>query len=58
MSNKTRSDSRSQLSADNLFRFYSQNGLPKMDMDKVHPVTIRTAKEIQQERVSSKSKNS
>lgn len=54
MSRENSQDCRSNLPEGNVFKFYSQNGLLEMDMDKVSNITFRTAKEIQTERVAEK----
>jgi hypothetical protein len=53
--NQLMDDRRLQLDEGNMFRFYKQNGMPKMPVNSVPvPVVFRTAWEIQQERLASK----
>jgi hypothetical protein len=48
-------DQRLQLDSGNMFRFYQQNGMPKMpEVDTPTSVVFRTAWEIQRERLAKK----
>lgn len=53
--NQLMDDQRLQLDIGNMFRFYQQNGMPKMpEVDTATPVVFRTAWEIQEERLAKK----
>ncbi len=49
-------DCRLQLSSDNVFRYCAQNGMPSIREDVQEAVSLRTASEIEAERLAGKHK--
>jgi len=47
-------DCRLQLSSDNIFRYYAQNGMPKISDTDETEICLRTAAEIEAERLARK----
>ena len=54
MSNQVPQDDRVSLPEGNVFKYYQQNGMPEMDMNKTGQLDFKTAKEIEAERLASK----
>ena len=47
-------DCQIQMSSDNVFRFCAQNGMPSISSDDAERVCLRTAAEIEAERLAAK----